>query len=355
MSSESSRTERGTRDVTSAADADEASFRFRIVHLVYVIAVTTVCIVTFGPPGIIPGAGVLAFWSCIFSASSRPKAFYIASLALLVGFCLLPCVVIVFDPFGDTRPSSRAHCSNNMRLIQTALLQYETTYGRFPPPFIADANGKPMHSWRVLILPFIGEQAVYDIYDFDEPWNGPKNRKLWSYSGIFACPSEGKDYRQPRTSYLAVVGDSTCWTSSGRKLREITDGPESTVLLVEHHSDIHWFEPRDLPLEEALQVLPSFEDRGTGHTREDFFAKYYSRGIAWADGNTGFVKPGIGRATWSAMLTVDGGERWSTNDLEPSSSAYEEVKWENYARIAVLGVLTLLPLPWVWLNPTSKT
>ena len=33
-----------------------------------------------------------------------------------------------------------------------ALLAYERAYGSFPPAYVADANGKPLYSWRVLIF-----------------------------------------------------------------------------------------------------------------------------------------------------------------------------------------------------------
>src|SRR5579872_1042254 len=64
----------------------------------------------------------------------------------------------------------RAQCANNLKMIGLALAQYESQYGRFPPAYIADADGKPMHSWRVLILPYLDEESLYSEYDFSEPW-----------------------------------------------------------------------------------------------------------------------------------------------------------------------------------------
>ena len=51
-------------------------------------------------------------------------------------------------------------------------------YGVLPPAYVADASGRPMHSWRVLILPFLDQQSLYNQYDFREPWDGPHNIKL---------------------------------------------------------------------------------------------------------------------------------------------------------------------------------
>ena len=59
-----------------------------------------------------------------------------------------------------------------------ALQNYHQANGCFPPAYIADKNGKPMHSWRVLILPYLDRTILYKAYDFTEPWDGPNNKKL---------------------------------------------------------------------------------------------------------------------------------------------------------------------------------
>lgn len=59
-----------------------------------------------------------------------------------------------------------------------AVANYRSTFGGYPPAYIADCDGRPMHSWRVLILPFLEQQNLYAAYHFDEPWDGPNNRKL---------------------------------------------------------------------------------------------------------------------------------------------------------------------------------
>ena len=49
---------------------------------------------------------------------------------------------------------------NNLKQIGLALLEYHQKYGSFPPAFVADANGKPLYSWRVLILPELGRPTL---------------------------------------------------------------------------------------------------------------------------------------------------------------------------------------------------
>src|SRR5204863_151662 len=72
----------------------------------------------------------------------------------------------------------RSNCKGELKQIGLALLNYREVYGCFPPAFIADESGRPMHSWRVLILPYIDHVSLYYEYRFDEPWDGPNNRKL---------------------------------------------------------------------------------------------------------------------------------------------------------------------------------
>jgi hypothetical protein len=101
--------------------------------------------------------------------------------------------------------------ANNLDRIRNALYGYHKKNGRFPPALIADRNGKPMHSWRTLILPYIDCDDLYKAYDFAEPWNGPHNRKLLAKRPRwFGCPSAAVDRDRDaiQTSYVAVAGRS---------------------------------------------------------------------------------------------------------------------------------------------------
>jgi prepilin-type N-terminal cleavage/methylation domain-containing protein len=57
----------------------------------------------------------------------------------------------------------RAQCVNNLRQIILALRNYELTHKAFPPAYTVDADGRPLHSWRTLILPYIEQEALYKI------------------------------------------------------------------------------------------------------------------------------------------------------------------------------------------------
>ena len=73
----------------------------------------------------------------------------------------------------------RMQCSNNLKQIGAGAAQVRSrNTGVFPPAFIPDKNGKPMHSWRVLILPYLERKGLYDQYRFNEPWDSP-HKRLW--------------------------------------------------------------------------------------------------------------------------------------------------------------------------------
>ena len=76
-----------------------------------------------------------------------------------------------------------------------------------------------MHSWRVLILPFLDQQSLYNQYDFREPWNGPNNIKLLnSMPSVLRLPEPASEPR----SLTSYVGDHrTRHDVSGHRSGEI--------------------------------------------------------------------------------------------------------------------------------------
>ena len=134
--------------------------------------------------------------------------------------------------------------------LHLALHNYHYVYGQFPPAFIVDENGKPMHSWRVLILPFADNKTLFDSYDFDEPWDGPNNSRLANrMPAIFHSDTE-----RPSTTYtnlVVITGLGTAFPgSTSTNLEDFRDGLENTILLTEiGNSSIPWLAPRDLSIE----------------------------------------------------------------------------------------------------------
>jgi Protein of unknown function (DUF1559) len=163
-------------------------------------------------------------------------------------------VTLLLGTVSRLREEARSsNCVCNLAQLECALSIYESTYGSLPPAVITGANGKPLLSWRVAILPIIGEESLYKQIKLDEPWDGPNNRRLNTVRPpIFGCPSHSDGAGKGYTDYLAVVGPRTLFPGGGkaRKRSDIRDDPTSTLMLVEStNSSINWMEPRDLELD----------------------------------------------------------------------------------------------------------
>jgi len=191
------------------------------------------------------------------SAEPRPFQFTLRQLMLWVTVFAVFCGLLAWLGNGirDAREAARrGNCMCNLKMLGLALQNYHYDHGHFPPAYICDENGKPMHSWRVLILPYMELQAIYDQYDFSEPWNGPNNSLLATMPPPpeFQCPS-GNLHGTPLTNYVAVVGPQTMWPEDRciRLTGESGAGLDTIHLVEITNSDIHWMEPRDLTFEQA--------------------------------------------------------------------------------------------------------
>ena len=205
-------------------------------------------------------------------------------------------------------------CEGRVNQLQMAFQNYHEEHGHFPPAYIADDDGKPMHSWRVLLLPYLDGDAVYKAYNFDEPWNGPNNRKLAkTASRWFHCPNASHGEDSPITDYVVVVGSGTVFPGAQTvSLSDIADGPENTILLVEiENSDIHWMEPRDLRFEEMAFTV-------NGKVKPSISGPHPAGPIVvFADEMTGYrIHDSVRPETLRALLTISGGDDVNRERLE---------------------------------------
>jgi prepilin-type processing-associated H-X9-DG protein len=284
----------------------------RFLLLIAVVAVYLGITVSFGAfalgalPFVLFG-GLIAFGLCRRRIKTTLLGFLIAMAAvyLMVSALFSGCV----DPSG---PASDAQCRNNLKQISIALDCYHERYGTLPPAFVADKNGRPMHSWRVLILPFMEQRALYDRYDFDEPWNGPRNSRLATVSvSGYCCPEQ--DRGRTTTSYVAVVGPETLWPGSTPvRFADVVDGTSRTVMVVEvANAGIHWMEPRDLVLSTMpLSVNPERRQGiSSPHPWDKWWRpSYQSANVAMADGSVCKLWNRTTSREVLALLTIAGHE-----------------------------------------------
>ena len=146
----------------------------------------------------------------------------------------------------------RTQSMNNQRQLALALLNYEAANGSFPPAFTVDADGTPLLSWRVAILPYLEQKDLYDRFHHDEPWDSEHNIQLLNeMPDLFKNPSTAG---QPGwTDYMAPTTDDSILSASGKETKraQITDGSSDTILLFEVGVDQQapWTSPQDLEIE----------------------------------------------------------------------------------------------------------
>ncbi len=138
---------------------------------------------------------------------------------------------------------------NNLRQIALAAMNYTSTFGALPPAYISDkATGKPLLSWRVALLPFLGEDPLYKQFHLDEPWDSAHNKPL-----INRMPSVYRSLSGPvaagKTRYVTLRHkDSAFPGKEGVRPAEITHGMSNTILAVEADEAhaVTWTKPDDL-------------------------------------------------------------------------------------------------------------
>ena len=227
-------------------------------------------------------------------------AIALSCVAVLLGF-LVPAI------WSAREAARRSQCLCNLCGIKLALLNYHDTYETFPPAYIADANGQPMHSWRVLILPYMSYGGLYDRYDFREPWDGPNNIKLLNeMPGTFACPSwhDQRDTPTTLTSYVAVTGPGTIFPSEKTtRIEDITDGRSNTLMVLEvANVSIPWTSPQDLDVRTMSLRINDPKRRGISSKHPG------GANVVFADGSARFARESIAPENLKALLTIAGGE-----------------------------------------------
>lgn len=205
---------------------------------------------------------------------------------------LLPAVQATRDA------TSRVATQNNLHQILIAMHNHEIAEGKLPPQAITDAEGKPLLSWRVKLLPYLEGGGLYDQFRLDEPWDSEHNLKL-----VQRIPDAYQNPGLPRdgkTNYLAPVAKGTVFgEAQGLGFNQLHDGSSNTIVLLEADPDkaVPWTKPED------LAVDPDNAKSGLGQAQP--------RGgilAGFADGSVQTLKPDVSPQTLWKLFTFAGAE-----------------------------------------------
>ncbi len=144
---------------------------------------------------------------------------------------------------------------NKMKRLGLAMHDFRNDYRSLPPTAGYDDQGGKLLSWRVYLLPYLGDEAakLYKEFHLDEPWDSPHNRKLVEKMPAVYRDESGLVRDPGKTRFVAPVGPGFVFDGGqkGRLFREIRDGLNNTILLVEAAPDqaVTWTKPEDLTVD----------------------------------------------------------------------------------------------------------
>ena len=189
--------------------------------------------------------------------------------------------------------AQRTMVINNMKQIGLALHNFHDANGSFPPK--EDGSGSGL-SWRVHLLPYLGEAPLYQQFKLDEAWDSPTNRPLVErMPKVFESAQPGE---KGKTRFVGFAGEGAVFgPRKGLKLRDLTDGSSGTILAVEVAPEkaVIWTKPEDAPFN------PADPKTAMGRLGEKFVALF-------ADGAVKSLKSSIDNEKLRALITFAGGE-----------------------------------------------
>ncbi len=213
-----------------------------------------------------------------------------ATTGVLVGL-LLPAVQAAREA------ARRMSASNNMKQIGLAIHNYHSAYKQLPTD-IVDDEGNKLLSWRVAILPFIEQQALYEEFNLDEPWDSENNLPLSKKTlQVFQDPS--LPLPEGHTVFQALVGEELMFNNEGTpRFRDVLDGLSNTLMVVEADASeaTIWSKPGGLEIDWD-DPLPQM-----GHAHQGGFH------VLMGDGAVIFITHSINLDLFKALLTRAGGE-----------------------------------------------
>jgi Protein of unknown function (DUF1559) len=194
---------------------------------------------------------------------------------------------------------------DNMRTIAEALNSYCDRYGQYPPPVVTDSVGKPLYSWRVLVLPFMGYEDLYKEFELTQAWDSPSNMNLVrKMPSEYGSPNAKDAINSFETNYVILTGAGTLFPPSGSLSNANVD--KHTILVVETNNNTIWSKPGDIDIGRGLRPgNRAMTDVGGLH-KESFTAVTVEKELMRIPSN-------VPQAVLDALVTPNGGENVQTS------------------------------------------
>jgi hypothetical protein len=235
---------------------------------------------------------------------SKESANAFTILVFMAGFSI-PLVMFIFPACNLVR-DAHIHSQLITRMMQVgkAMHAYADKHnGRLPPPAIYGKEGQALLSWRMALLPYLGQDDLYRRFRLDEPWDSPHNLPLAAHMPeVYALPSVLDDRDVPNTTYFQVfVGPGTAFEGKkGVSLQDFPDGQSSTLLFAVAEEPVVWTRPADLDFDSKGPAPKLRSIRGPESP------SYYK--VMFADGFPRSLPFPLTDQELHALITRNGGE-----------------------------------------------
>ena len=292
----------------TAAGPNEAQFDLQGMLLTIAATGALIAPMAWGGP-----SGIVISVAMLIAGFAYGRSGWLGLVGAILIFVVL--TFIALGARGATMSARRSHSANNIRQMAIAIHDYHDKHRALPPRFSVDENGKPLHSWRVLILPFLGEQELYDQIDLTKPWSAPENLKFHNQMPeVFSCPNLPKKMGHTVTPYVAIGGANTAWPDGGGlNLNQISksDGTSQTIALIEASIvATNWMAPFDIHLGQLDLLFQNCDNE-----LSNFEGRYTGCNVVMCDASTLFFSRVDQLEMLRAMATRNGGE--DISELNP--------------------------------------
>ena len=227
--------------------------------------------------------------------------------------------VVQIDQAGDQNVQ-------NLQQLALAMHNYQDVQGSLPGQYV-QAGGAPGLSWRVMILPYLGYQSLFNSFDVSKPWDDPANLPLLGQMPEeFRSPADAKGVNVTR--YVVGTGPNLIFNGpTGVRLNQITDGTSNTLLIGEAAAGIAWTRPDDI----AVGPTPLLGGDGFSSGVTPGYTPF-----AFADGSVRFLRNDLSSQTLLDLFTRNDG-----HVIDPAV-VHDYVVVPEPAGVAVLGMVGVM-------------
>jgi hypothetical protein len=240
------------------------------------------------------------------------KHWPVALLVLTLFFCCL-----LFPSIRKVRNGAGQQLRVNVKSIALAMYSYAMEHGdRLPPAVLRSKDGKPLLSWRVLLLPYLEQKPLFQQFKLDEAWDSPHNQALVDKMPRTYWAED--EVPLGLTRFQVFVGPGTAFESKdGISLDDFPDGTWRTISVVEAAKPVPWSKPEDLvydpdgplPALGGVHTIPAY------HVLEWTFGKKPVFYVGFVNGSVLRLPTTLDEKRLRALITRNGGEAVEPRDL----------------------------------------